>query len=113
MYKPKFSYSQAVHWLGNHLIRMPEILMPHISARFDEFNENGQPIEIFQYFLTDCSEGDVEFLEESFGLLFYEYPEEGFFILAVPHWGTSWDMIEWIDYITNEYLKEKIENGQL
>ena len=113
MDKPKFSYSQAIHWLGNYFIRMPEIMKPHLSARFNEYDEDGDKIPIFQYFLSNCSEREVRFLEKTFGLLFYEYKYEDYYILAVDHCGTSWTMIEWINYISNEDLKEKIENGQI
>ena len=55
----------------------------------EELNENSR--EIFQYYLTDCSESDVEFLEETFpGLLFTYSDLLGLYVLCVDHYGTNW-----------------------
>lgn len=52
-------------------------------------------LEIFQWFLTDCSEGDVEFLRKHFGLLFTYSDKLDLYVLCVTHYGTSWDYVEW------------------
>lgn len=69
------NYYNAVHWLNNNLIMCNDI--PKIdesiwgNMRFNTYDEETETYtEIFQWFLTDCSESDVEYLERSFGLLF-------------------------------------------
>ena len=109
------NYGVAVNWLNNNFILCNEIQNLDQSifdnARFgffyytdedgnqyesesdyegeEELNENSR--EIFQYYLTDCSESDVEFLEENFpGLLFTYSDLLGLYVLCVDHYGTNW-----------------------
>ena len=109
------NYGVAVNWLNNNFILCNEIqnLDPSIfdNAHFgffyytdedgnqyesesdyegeEELNENSR--DIFQYYLTDCSESDVEFLEETFpGLLFTYSDLLGLYVLCVDHYGTNW-----------------------
>ena len=49
--------------------------------------------EIFQWFLTDCSQNDVEYLEEHFGLLFTFSDVLDLYVLCVDHFGTSWKYV--------------------
>ena len=109
------NYGVAVNWLNNNFILCNEIQNLDQSifdnARFgffyytdedgnqyesesdyegeEELNENSR--DIFQYYLTDCSESDVEFLEETFpGLLFTYGDLLGLYVLCVDHYGTNW-----------------------
>lgn len=109
------NYGVAVNWLNNNFILCNEIQNLDQSifdnARFgffyytdkdgnqyesesdyegeEELNENSR--EIFQYYLTDCRESDVEFLEETFpGLLFTYSDLLGLYVLCVDHYGTNW-----------------------
>lgn len=109
------NYGVAVNWLNNNFILCNEIQNLDQSifdnARFgffyytdedgnqyesesdyegeEELNENSR--DIFQYYLTDCSESDVEFLEETFpGLLFTYSDLLGLYVLCVDHYGTNW-----------------------
>ena len=109
------NYSVAVNWFNNDFILCNEIqnLDPSIfdNAHFgffyytdedgnqyesesdyegeEELNENSR--DIFQYYLTDCSESDVEFLEESFPYLLFTYSDLlGLYVLCVDHYGTNW-----------------------
>ena len=109
------NYGVAVNWLNNNFILCNEIQNLDQSifdnARFgffyytdedgnqyesesdyegeEELNENSR--DIFQYYLTDCSESDVDFLEETFpGLLFTYSDLLGLYVLCVDHYGTNW-----------------------
>ena len=109
------NYGVAVNWLNNKFILCNEIQNLDQSifdnARFgffyytdedgnkyesesdyegeEELNENSR--DIFQYYLTDCSESDVEFLEESFPYLLFTYSDLlGLYVLCVDHYGTNW-----------------------
>lgn len=87
------SYSDAVKRFNNNLIlcnNIPEIdLTIYDNMRFPA-------IDIYQWYITDCSETDVEYLERWYGLLFTYSEMLDCYVLCVNHWGTSWDglMIE-------------------
>ena len=94
------SYSDAVKRFNNSLIlcnNIPEIDMTiYDNMRFPLYNEDDDAIDIYQWFLTDCSETDVEYLERWYGLLFTYSEMLDCYVLCVNHWGTSWNgvMIE-------------------
>lgn len=105
------NYFIATRWLHNSLILCNEITAVDESlydnARFNFWDEdedgNESETEIFQWFLTDCSESDVEYLEQHFGLLFTYSELLGLYVLCVDHWGTSWDYV---------YCDTDLENAQ-
>lgn len=89
------NYYVAVHWLNNSFIacnNLPEIDSSVFeNARFDFCNPAN---EVFQWFITSCSDSDVKFLEEHFAGLCFTYSDLlGHWVLCVTHWGTSWDYI--------------------
>lgn len=61
---------------------------------FEEYEENRQPIEIYQYFLTDCSQSDCEYYAKSFNLSFGYSEKLDLYVLLVTHYGTAWDSVE-------------------
>jgi hypothetical protein len=92
------NYLVAVNWLGNSRVMCNNIpnIDPSIwdNARFDLYDEEDNPIDIYQYFITDCDERDVKYLEDTFGLLFTYSDLLDAWILCVDHYGTSWDYVE-------------------
>ena len=93
----KTNYRTAVDWLDMNLILCNNIgeVDPSIwdNMRFSIFDEDDNETEIFQYFLTSASEGDVEWLEEHFGLLFTYSDALDLYVLCVDHYGTGWDYV--------------------
>lgn len=95
------NYATAVHWLDMNLIMCNNIgeVDPSIwdNMRFSlhEEDEDGyeHETEIFQYFLTSASDGDVEWLEKHFGLLFTYSDLLDLYVLCVDHCGTGWDYV--------------------
>ena len=92
------TYSEAVHWLHNNLIMCNNIAEIDESVlynmRFSDYDEETESYtEIFQWFITDCNESDVEYLEKHFGLLFTYSELLDKYILCVDHLGTSWDYV--------------------
>lgn len=92
------TYAIAANWLGNKLILCNDI--PSIdnsvfdNVRFELYDEENDCYnEIYQWFLTDCSQSEVEYLEEHFGLQFTYSDMLGLYVLCVDHWGTSWDYV--------------------
>lgn len=51
--------------------------------------------DIFQWYLTDATEGDVEYLRNHFGLLFTYSNMLDLYVLCVTHYGTSWSYVDW------------------
>lgn len=91
-------YYTATHWLGNSFILCNEIVdidyTVNDNARFSDYDEETETYtEIYQYFLTNCSESEVEFLEKHFNLLFSYSDKLDLFVLCVDHWGTNWDSV--------------------
>lgn len=95
--KFRTNYAVAVNWLHNNMIlcnELPEIDESLIeNAEFMEEDEDGNVTEIYQWFITDCTRSDVEYLKEHFGLLFTYSNMLYKWILCVDHWGTSWEYV--------------------
>ena len=91
------TYSEAVNWLHNNFIICNSIeeIDPSIYEyfRFDLEDEEGNCKEIFQWFISDCSKSDVEYLEKNFNLLFTYSELLDKYILCVDHWGTAWGYV--------------------
>lgn len=92
------NYKKAVKWLNNSLILCNDITNDpslYDNMRFSFYDDDDNVCEIFQWFLTDCSESDVEFLEQHFGLKFTFSDALDLYVLCVDHYGTSWDYVYW------------------
>ena len=87
------TYRTAVEWLNTNLVlcnNLPEIdfsLYENMRQGFDE------DTEIFQWYITDASDFDVQWLEEHFGLLFTYSDMLDCYVLCVDHFGTAWDYV--------------------
>lgn len=62
-------------------------------------------VEIYQWYITDCSKWDMEYLRDTFGLLFTYSNLLDCYILCVTHWGTGWDYVDW--HTTNPNAERK------
>lgn len=92
------NYSVAVNWLGNSFILCNEIVNADASifdnCRFPLYDEETETEkEIFQWYITDCTEDQAEWLENHFGLLFSYSEMLDKFILCVDHFGTDWKYV--------------------
>ena len=111
--KIKSNYYTAIHWLNNSFVLCNNI--PEIdntiwnNMRWDYYNEEDDSYEeIYQWFITDCSESDVEYLEEHFTGVNFTYSELlDCFILCVTHYGTMWKGVP--SYTDLEYAKRDDE----
>lgn len=108
------NYAVATKWLNNSYILCNNICEIDASVcdnmRFSLYDEDGDGNEIvtdiYQWFLSDCSKSDVEYLEQTFGLLFSYSDLLDCYVLCVPHYGTSWDYVT--VETTNEYAARKL-----
>ena len=90
------NYLDAVNYFGNNRVlcnkcmSMDEFWFENLWGDwFSEGEEHEMPV-IYQTYITDCTEADVHYLCDWFGLLFYYSNTLDCFILCVPHWGTHW-----------------------
>lgn len=107
------NYRVATQWCNNSYVLCNNI--PAIdetiydNMRFSLEDEDGDYIEIYQWFISDCSESDVRYLEDAFGLLFTYSDLLDCYILCVPHYGTSWDYV--YCETSNKYAARELGEG--
>lgn len=91
------SYSKAVSFIENMIPcnNLPELdISVFDNAEFDLYKDDDTEIEIFQWFITDCSEHKVEWLQKSFPSLLFTYSNVlDHYVLCVNHWGTPWTSV--------------------
>lgn len=91
------SYADAVKRFGNSYVlcnRVTEIDGALFErAMFDPFNEYGDLVDIYQYYITDCSFDDCDYLYKWYGIKFAYSEVLDAYILCVDHLGTSWDSV--------------------
>jgi len=89
-------YYSAVHWLNRNLVMINGTIFD-IDADYEdpyEEDEDGNPREIFQRFITDFTEDEVNWMEKNFPDVLFSYCNAlDKYILCVDHWGTSWDYV--------------------
>lgn len=90
------TYDQAVKGLNlvlcNNIAEIDQSFWDNIRFNFED--EEGNQIEIYQYFLCNASQLDVEYLEERYGLLFSYSDLIDCFVLCVNHFGTLWSGVD-------------------
>lgn len=91
------NYRVATQWLNNSFILCNNIadidMSIYDNMQFNAYDEEGNYFDIFQWYLTDCSEEDMEYLRDTFGLKFTYSELLDVFVLCVDHYGTSWDYV--------------------
>lgn len=105
------TYSIAANWLGHSYVLANNITQDTSifdNFRFEFYDENEKPVEIYQWYITDANESDVEWLEDTFGLLFTYSELLDCFILCVDHCGTGWDYVP-CDIINETILESNPE----
>lgn len=100
------TYKIATKWLNNSYVLANSVAEEEgffDECRFNLYDENDNFVDLYQYYITDASLDDVEYLEKTFGLKFSYSNKLDCFVLCVDHWGTSWD------YVSCEISKELLE----
>lgn len=92
------TYKTAVNWCGNSYVlqnNIAEIDIAFIEENFNIFSEDaeGNAPEYYQYYISDCTAGDAEWLAKTFDLVFGYSSLLAHYILCVPHCGTGWDYV--------------------
>lgn len=90
-------YYTAVHWLRSALILCNEIVenddsvIENIEYPESMDEEDRESCEIFQWFLTNMSEEDKEWMQKNFPDLIFSYSDKlNLWVLCVDHYGTMW-----------------------
>lgn len=97
------TYRIATKWLHNSYILCNDICKIDENLEFEfEWDDD---CDIYQWFLTDCSKSDVEWLTRTFDLKFAYSPKLDLYVLCVDHFGTGWDYVSceirdesWLEY---------------
>lgn len=87
------TYNIAAHWLDGGLVLCNDITKIDESVLYNFRFDAEEDGEIYQWYLTSYSEGDIEYLEKTFGLLFTYSEKLDCFVLCVDHWGTMWSNV--------------------
>lgn len=90
-------YKTAAQWCNCALVLCNNIETIDSSIydnmRFDYYDKNGEPTEIYQWYITDLSAWTVEFQEQAFNLKYTYSDLLDCYILCVDHFGTGWDYV--------------------
>lgn len=102
------NFRVAVNWCNNAYIlcnNIVEIDELYKSANHSDSDEDDDSYtEVFQYYISDVTEFDKEFLEENFpGVKFGYSPLLDKYVLEVTHFGTAWDYV---------WCETKIKNAE-
>lgn len=83
-------YNTAVYWCHNQYIMLNNIrdIDPDFEPPYFDCDT-----EYFQFFISNCSDFDKEYLEKSFDLIFAYSEKLDKWVLCVDHWGTGWDYV--------------------
>lgn len=116
----KTNYSVAINWCNNDYVmcnNLPQIDstvwnnmvgMEYLMEE-GEYDDPEDMPEIYQWFITNASNYDVNYLTETFPGLVFTYSELlDLYVLCVTHYGTAWDYVGWMT--TN--VNAKAELGQ-
>lgn len=118
------TYNIATHWLDGGLVLCNNIgeidLSIFDNMRFEFYNEETETeIEIFQWYLTNWTESDIEYLEKTFPDLLFTYSEKlDCFVLCVDHFGTMWNGVacecseEWVEFNKDLLITEENQNPE-
>ena len=93
------TYSIAINWLRPSLLLCNNIAeidnSVYDNARFSFYDEDEETeTEIFQWYLTNLSLDDVEWIEKNFPDLKFTYSDLlDCFVLCVDHYGTNWEYV--------------------
>lgn len=102
----RFDYATSYKNATDHIQNMVLCNQVHELYNLDNLQGDVDNIgEVFQWFITDCSDDDVQFLVENYERMFFFWCAElEHWILAVDHFGTSWDYVS--IGTNNEFDKE-------
>lgn len=120
-YKTLLNYYNMPRILCNNIIDIDECLYDNIEVGNIYDEESGNYVDIYQYFITDLREWELEDIQKKYNnelIIAYSEKLENY-ILMVDHFGTSWNYVltnikyttDWETYDKWEKELEEQENG--
>lgn len=91
--KMKTSFRQATECFGTSYLLCNSIVGVDEDFALRVVKEMGDE-EVMQYFLSDASWSDVQYMRNRYGLKFAYSSKLGLWVLLVPFYGISWDLVE-------------------
>ena len=76
--------------LCNNIVNVEEYLFDDVVAGDFDYEDD---VEIYQYYLFNCSDYDLERIKEDTDLLVFYSEKLDLYVLGVTHFGTSWDYV--------------------
>ena len=91
----RVSYEFATSFIQNKILlnNIPELdenIWENIPSVYNEEEDDYEYPEIYQWYLTDLSDSEAEWLQETFELMLV-YSDKLGWVLCVDHFGTAWD----------------------
>lgn len=77
--------------LMNNVVELDENIWENIPSVYNEEEDDYEYPEIYQWYLTDLSDDEANWLQETFEVILAYSEMLERWILCVPHFGTSWD----------------------
>lgn len=92
----RVSYEFAVSFIQNKVLmnnipKLDENIWENIPNVFNEEEDEYEYHDIYQWYLTDLSDSEAEWLQETFEVILAYSEMLERWILCVDHFGTSWD----------------------
>lgn len=92
------SYSWVVHHYAENIIKIDSVRLstidPYFSGYVEDPENEGNPLDIYEYYITDVNDYLAEEMMECFEGVYLEYSDAfGRWILLVPHIGTDWKFV--------------------
>lgn len=111
-------YYTAVHWLRsafilcNNICEVDYTVYENIEYPESWEDEDRERCEIFQWFLTDMSEEDKDYMQEHFTDLIFSYSDKlDLWILCVNHFGTMWKGVSTETTLENAAKESHLREG--
>lgn len=98
-------FATAIRWLNSNYNEFSAALKydKEIKAIFDKKYNDGYTTP----YLSDCSEDEVQYLENTFGLIFEYSKVFQKWLLIVNHFGTQWNYVKWPVYSKDWWDSQK------
>lgn len=111
-------YYTAVHWLRsafilcNNIYEVDYTVSENIEYPESWEEEDIERCTIFQWFLTNMSEEDKEYMQEHFPDLIFSYSDKlDLWILCVDHFGTMWKGVSTETTLENAAKESQLREG--
>lgn len=79
----------------NNIPDVDEKVWENFTGNYYDNSDEGQYIEIYQWYITGLDKWDVDWFVKHFNLIFTYSEMLDVWVLCVNHYGTSWESVDW------------------